>query len=61
MKFDEKKIQNSMQFETLIHEREIKRILRTNIDFLYTHNKNYTKKQYYAISELKIIIDSIKE
>lgn len=31
------------------------------IDFLYTHNKNLTRKQWEAIAELKEIIDSIKE
>lgn len=28
------------------------------IDFLYTHNKNYTKKQWDCIIELKEIIES---
>lgn len=32
-----------------------------NIDFLFTHNKNYTKAQWYAIMKLKEIIDSIEE
>lgn len=31
------------------------------IEFLYTHNKNFTLKQWAAIVELKEIIDSIKE
>jgi hypothetical protein len=31
------------------------------IDELYTHNKNYTKKQYRQITELKAIIDNITE
>ena len=31
------------------------------IDELYTHNKNYTKKQYQQIQELKSIIDNITE
>lgn len=31
------------------------------IDELESHNKNYTKKQYNQINELKIIIDSITE
>ena len=34
---------------------------RKNIDLLFTHNKNYTKAQWYAIMELKEIIDSIEE
>lgn len=31
------------------------------IDFLYTHNKNYTKKQWDCIIELKEIIDGNQE
>ena len=31
------------------------------INELYTHNKNYTKKQYEQISNLKSIIDNITE
>ena len=31
------------------------------IDYLYTHNKNYNKTQYYKIEELKIIFDNINE
>lgn len=31
------------------------------IEFLYTHNKNYTKAQWDAIADLKEIIDNIEE
>ena len=31
------------------------------VDDLYTHNKNYTKKQYRQITDLKAIIDNITE
>lgn len=35
-----------------------------NIDnilyYLYTHNKNYTKQQYYKISDLIDIIEELK-
>ena len=31
------------------------------IDYLYAHNKNYTKQQYYKIEELKTIINNIVE
>lgn len=34
---------------------------RKYIEFLYTHNKNYTKAQWEAIMELKEIIDSIED
>lgn len=30
------------------------------IDFLYTHNKNYTKQQYYSIIDLVDIIEELK-
>lgn len=31
------------------------------IDFLYTHNKNYTRAQWDAVALLKEIIDNIHE
>ena len=34
---------------------------RKYIEFLYTHNKNYTKSQWEAILDLKEIIDNIEE
>ena len=34
---------------------------RKYIDFLNTHNKNYTKSQWEAILDLKEIIDNIEE
>lgn len=30
-------------------------------DFLYTHNKNYTKEQYYNILDLIDTIEELKE
>lgn len=30
-------------------------------DFLYTHNKNYTKQQYYNILDLVDIMQELKE
>jgi hypothetical protein len=35
--------------------------VRGLIDYLYTHNKNYNKTQYYKIEELKTIIENITE
>ena len=29
-------------------------------EFLESHNKNYTKEQYYAILDIKTILDNIK-
>lgn len=34
--------------------------LQNQIEFLATHNKNYTKKQYNAIMEIKEIIDAME-
>lgn len=31
--------------------------LQDIIDFLYTHNKNYTKKQWECIIELKEVVE----
>lgn len=33
--------------------------VREKIEYLYTHNKNYTRTQWDAVVELKEIIDSI--
>ena len=33
--------------------------LQNNIDYLFTHNKNYTKTQYNKIIDLKEIINNI--
>ena len=54
-------IDKSGEFDLLITENEIKRILRKNIDFLESHNKNLTKEQYNKIIELQTIIHAIKE
>lgn len=57
---DRRKIDKSGEFDFLITENEIKRILQKNIDFLATHNKNLTKEQYNRIIELQTIIQTIK-
>lgn len=47
-----------------LKEKNVNELLQ-NIDniiyFLYTHNKNYTKKQYENILNLIDIIDELKE
>lgn len=45
----------------LLNANEILHYMSDVIDYLYTHNKNYTKTQYYKIEDLKNIIDSITE
>lgn len=47
-----------------LKEKNVNELLQ-NMDniiyFLYTHNKNYTKKQYENILDLIDIIDELKE
>ena len=45
----------------LLNKNEILHYVSGAIDYLYTHNKNYTNEQYYRIEDLKNIIDCIKE
>ena len=45
----------------LLTKNEVLHYVRGVIDYLYTHNKNYTKTQYFKIEDLKSIIDSITE
>ena len=35
--------------------------IQHSLDYLETHNKNYTKKQYHLINELKTIFENIEE
>lgn len=58
--FDDRKIDKEQQFDFLITETQVKRVLQDNIDFLVTHNKNYTKAQYQKLLELETIIKNIK-
>jgi hypothetical protein len=45
----------------LMNKNEVLHYITGVIDYLYTHNKNYTKVQYYKIEDLKNIIDCITE
>lgn len=45
----------------LLNANEVLHYVSGVIDYLYAHNKNYTKEQYYKIENLKSIIDSISE
>ena len=45
----------------LLNKNEVLHYVSGAIDYLYTHNKNYTNEQYYRIEDLKNIIDCIKE
>lgn len=42
-------------------KKELLQKLDDIIYFLYTHNKNYTKKQYESILDLIDIVDELKE
>ena len=35
--------------------------IKSNLEFLEAHNKNYTNNQYHIIEELKTIFKSIEE
>lgn len=61
IKFDEIKIDKSGEFSERITKSSIVRALEQNADYLYTHNKNFTKAQWRAVCELKAIVDGIKE
>ena len=55
---------NKINVETgrgITNKNELLHYVSRVIDELYNHNKNYTKKQYQQIEELKIIIDNITE
>ena len=39
---------------------EIIKEIESKLDFLLSHNKNYTKKQYYTIDEIKELIQELK-
>lgn len=34
--------------------------IENKLDFLLSHNKNYTKKQYYTIDDIKELIQELK-
>lgn len=42
---------------------ELKNILQeieNKTDFLLSHNKNYTKKQYYTLQDIKDLLEKLK-
>lgn len=45
---------SSISSKTIIEDIENK------LDFLLSHNKNYTKKQYYTIDDIKELIQKLK-
>lgn len=45
---------SSISLKTIIEDIENK------LDFLLSHNKNYTKKQYYTIDDIKELIQKLK-
>lgn len=60
MKVNINKINESTRLG-LMNKAEVLHYVRAVIEYLYTHNKNYTKEQYYRIEDLKNIIDNINE
>lgn len=57
MKFD-KQILAKSGFDKW-NDSELIDILKKNINYLSTHNKNYTKTQYYSIEDIKDIITAL--
>lgn len=45
----------------IFRESTLLNYIKSNLEYLEAHNKNYTKKQYNSIEELKTIFKSIKE
>ncbi len=41
--------------------KELLNQLKKHLEFLSTHNKNYTKKQYYIILECLELIEELEE
>lgn len=39
---------------------ELRQYVQKNIDFISSHNKNYTVKQYYMIQELAQLFNSLE-
>ena len=60
MKVNFNKINESTRLG-LMTKAEILHYMRAVIEYLYTHNKNYTKEQYYRIEDLKNFIANINE
>ena len=59
MKIDLDKINKNTRLG-FINEKAILNYIINVIDYLYTHNKNYTLYQYYKIEDLKSIFEGIK-
>jgi len=59
MKFD-RKILNKNGWDDWT-DSELIQMLKDKINYLFTHNKNYTENQEIIIDNLKDIIESLKE
>ena len=46
--------------EKMITNKEIIEQIKTKIEFLATHNKNYNKKQYYTILDIEELLKELK-
>ena len=60
MKFDFNKINIETQLG-LFRDTSVITYLQSTLEYLITHNKNYTKTQYNYLLDIKSIIDNIKE
>lgn len=56
VKVNEQELKKEMAY---LSKEDLLYTLKSNVDFLESHNKNYTKEQYYKICELKAFIKSL--
>jgi hypothetical protein len=59
IKINKQKILKNAGFE-LTDPRDYIRYMRQLVENLESHNKNYTKKQYFEITQLKEILENIE-
>ena len=48
------------KWEKMITNKEIIEQIKTKIEFLTTHNKNYNKTQYYTILDIEELLKELK-
>ena len=60
LKVDNIKVQEEQQYSFPLTEKSLVDRMKEKINFLYTHNKNLTKEQWYAVCELESIINNIR-
>lgn len=59
LKINKEKLLNDVGLE-FRHDYDILLYLIKSVDYLETHNKNYTQRQYQQILDIKYILDSLE-